>query len=350
MRILFVTGNMDESHGGGQASQRNYHALETFSEVDVYQIIKKSTAHTLFSIIEGIYPPCSRTDVRKLRKIMEKKKYDIVFVDRAFFGLVVKEAKKCGMRVAVFFHNCEHDYNMVRFADRRTLKSVIYQYLVDKAEKQTVMYSDYKMVFTERDRGRIENLYSTKVDAVVPIGMIDRFDDRSKLSEDNNERYCLLFGPCLTANKTGYEWFVKNVSPKLNCKTLVAGKGFERYIKEWETDKVQVKGFVANINILYNKAACVAIPLFSGGGMKIKTSEALMFGKYIFGTEEAFIGYDLEYDTIGALCSTADEFIQSINMLLGSKMDFFNTDARQIFLDKYEMSCGAKIFKQILGN
>ncbi len=34
-------------------------------------------------------------------------------------------------------------------------------------------------------------------------------------------------------------------------------------------------------------------PIFVGGGMKVKTCEALMYGKNIIGTSESFEGYDI---------------------------------------------------------
>ena len=44
-------------------------------------------------------------------------------------------------------------------------------------------------------------------------------------------------------------------------------------------------------------------PIFEGSGMKLKTCEALMFGKNIIGTPEAFAGYDIDdYTNVGACC------------------------------------------------
>ena len=41
--------------------------------------------------------------------------------------------------------------------------------------------------------------------------------------------------------------------------------------------------------------------------MKVKTCEALMFGKNIIGTKEAFEGYELDYQKVGAMCNTKEE-------------------------------------------
>ena len=52
-----------------------------------------------------------------------------------------------------------------------------------------------------------------------------------------------------------------------------------------------------------------------GSGMKSKTAEALMYGKPILGTKEAFEGYDTDPAKVGALCNTATEFIETIGKI-----------------------------------
>ena len=46
--------------------------------------------------------------------------------------------------------------------------------------------------------------------------------------------------------------------------------------------------------------------------MKTKVAEALMFGKKIVGTPEAFSGYEDIAERAGWVCSTADEFVQAM--------------------------------------
>lgn len=38
----------------------------------------------------------------------------------------------------------------------------------------------------------------------------------------------------------------------------------------------------------------MVMPIFSGSGMKVKTAEALMYGKFLIGTKEAFEGYEID--------------------------------------------------------
>ena len=110
---------------------------------------------------------------------------------------------------------------------------------------------------------------------------------------------------------------------------------------------MEVLGYVDDIAQLYADAACVAIPLLSGGGMKIKTAEALMFGKHIFGTDEAFVGYELEYEKVGGKCNSAQEFIEKINAFLEQDTGGFYAYSRQIFEEKYSQQAVEGILASI---
>ena len=63
----------------------------------------------------------------------------------------------------------------------------------------------------------------------------------------------------------------------------------------------------------YTNAYGVIMPIFLGSGMKVKTTEALMYGKAIIATDEALTGYSI--DGIDGIykCNSAEEFIDAIN-------------------------------------
>jgi polysaccharide biosynthesis protein PslH len=82
----------------------------------------------------------------------------------------------------------------------------------------------------------------------------------------------------------------------------------------WNGPDVEVVGKVADLGVEYAKADAVVIPLFSGSGMKVKTCEALMQGKTVFGTREALTGYEVEGLSSIHCCETADDFVQAILM------------------------------------
>lgn len=344
MRVLFISTNgiKDVENGGAKCSIRNYNALCQFGDVDVYTIQKKSNLQSAVSILNGLYPPISREDINSL-EIMSKNDYNIIFFDGSIFGSLISQFSE--QKKIVFYHNCEHDYINVRFGKTGSIKKWIYQKLVDKAERTITKTADWRICLSQRDASRINQLYGKQVEMICPIGMEDKYE---VLNSEDVEPYCLLFGAMGTANKEGYEWFVRNVSPHLNCKTVVAGKGFEAFKEEWQSDKVDVKGFVESIQRIYTDASCVAIPLLSGGGMKIKTVEALMFGKRIFGTDEAMSGFEFNYDGIVDVCNETRMFIDGINKYIEEDNRKFITEAREIYLKNYSVESAYESFGKMI--
>lgn len=349
-KILFLTCNgiEDAAFGGAKASIRNYELLKKYAPVDVISVQKRSNLASMLSILQGYFPPISRKDRQTVKKKLRESSYSHVFFDGSHFGTIVKTVKRKGVKTLCFFHNCEYDYIEVRFGQGNSLKKSIYKHLIARQEKLAAQYADCNIVFTKRDAERICELYGVELPVIVPLTLPDIYRESSAQARQG-EKTCLLFGPVGQANEEAFGWFVTNVSPSLHCKTCVAGKGFEAYKDKWSSDKVEVHGYVEDVAVLYAEADCVAIPLLSGGGMKIKTAEALMFGKTIFGTDEAFVGYELEPEKAGGCCNSAEEFIEAINRFADGEQPSFNSYSRQIYEEKYSLRASEKAFGEILG-
>ena len=348
MKILYITNNgiEDAAFGGAKASRRNYELLKEYGEVNVVAIRKRSNMASLLSALQGYFPPSGRQDLIRIGNMLETDKYDLVFFDGSHFGNIARYVKTKNIKVICSAQTCEYDYIEVRFGKQKSLKKSIYKRLVKKQERLAVQFADCNIVLTRRDAERMRKLYDVPMPEILPLSLVDVYEQKLPKCK---ERTCLLFGPLGRANEEAFGWFVENVSPYLHCKTKIAGKGLEIYQKDWSTAQVEVQGYVEDIAQLYADAVCVVIPLLSGGGMKIKTAEALMFGKYIFGTDEAFVGYELEYDKIGGKCNSAQEFIDKINAFLDIEKDtFYNTYSRQRYEEKYSLGASKEILSGLL--
>lgn len=120
---------------------------------------------------------------------------------------------------------------------------------------------------------------------------------------------------------------------------------------EFKTNpKVQVHDFADDLSLFYDAADFVISPIFLGSGMKTKTGEALMHGKAVLGTTEAFEGYDIDCSKAGARCDTAEEFIRAIkHFQLRSTNHTYN---RTAFIEKYSTAAEkafARSLKESLG-
>lgn len=347
MNILFITSNGidDQAYGGPKGSIRNYRALCEFGKVDIYKLSKKSTISSILSLLCGLYPPISKRDYVELQRYGNDQ-YDLVFFDGSIYGDWVNIF--VNTKTVVFYHNCESDFNRVRFGNKHSLKERLYQRLVDNNEMIITSKSDYRVTFSERDSERLKLLYGREANLIIPLGIEDKYE--AKYQNCVEEKICLLLGVVCAANVEGYSWFVHNVSPYLDCKTVIAGRGVERYKQEWERTNVSVIGYVEDLEKTYSDANCVVIPLFSGGGMKVKTVEALMFGKTIFGTEEAFSGFeDLPID-VAIICNKADEFIDRINTFLKMSDEKFNKKSRELYVNNYSVGASKKEFVRMMND
>ncbi|UJH91741.1 glycosyltransferase family 4 protein [Antarcticibacterium sp. 1MA-6-2] len=159
---------------------------------------------------------------------------------------------------------------------------------------------------------------------------------------------CLFVGDAWFANLHGIQWFIDNVLDKVDIRLQIAGKASEVLKQQSTHEKIEYLGFVPNLSTVIIDADIVLAPIFKGGGMKVKICEALMFGKHILGTEEAFNGYEIDLEKVGAVCNTEIEFVNAINKFSNSREEKFNEYNRNCFLNKYSFQATYKEFNKVL--
>ena len=178
---------------------------------------------------------------------------------------------------------------------------------------------------------------------ILPISCEDKFLPERIITTDNQHKIFLFVGVAFFANINGIEWFMDKVLPNVKGKLIIVGKGMEQYKDRWQSDRVEVHGFVEDISEFYYKSSVVIAPIFVGGGMKTKTAEALMYGKTIVGTKEAFEGY-IKDNRAMIECNTDEEFIFSLNTINNVG---FNNISREIFINNYSNESLLLKFKEI---
>lgn len=363
-RILFLSASDLEKKqsGGNQVSFRNFNLLKKFFEVDlVYfsrnlkkekykenKYVYKSTKnkiHTFFSNLFLYSGYLTYSAEKKVLKLLKTNKYNIIFLDTSNYGRIIKKIKQIdnNIKIITFFHNVEHDYTK----ERIKVDGFLYtpQFFASYYnEGLAVKHSDYCITLNSRDTKRLYKVYKGKSDLELPITFEDKYSKNiNNLLKEKD--YILFVGSLFFANYHGIKWFVENVMPHINKKLLIVGKDFETKKSELERKNVEVIGSVDDLTPYYLNASCMIMPIFEGAGMKVKTAEALMYGKTIYGTTEAFEGYEVEYNKVGGLCNTLEKFIEKIN---NDKNEVFNEYSRKIFLEKYSFESSVNRMKEFL--
>lgn len=360
-RVLFIRykksgGILD---GGEQVAEMHYNALtKLFGEesIGTYFLHNQDKKRSVLDYLRGIlYFPFNYhfgLTPKKARKLCEKAQaYDIVFIDRSVFGIIAKKLKERGYKgkTIVFFHNIEALYFDSKISKSNPFRNVIVR-CADHNDAYSCQYADKVIALNKRDDNELFHRYGRHADALIPIAFRDKYNTTEPdeaLTRTKPE--CLFIGSNFAANNEGLLWFVNNVLPRVDIGFKVVGKGMER-LKEEETAlrDIKVIGSVADLTPYIKEADLMILPIFKGSGMKVKTCESLMFGKNILGTDEAFEGYDADYDRIGGKCNTADEFIEKINAFIAVPRPRFNTYSRSLYLERYSEDTMLQSLKRVL--
>lgn len=368
-KVLYISNRTHPKNKNGayHVAQRNCEQLQEIfdNKIEKYLIKEKSIVNKIidtfiFKRLEKISPKMER----EILDILSKEEFGYIFFESSSFGYCSEKIRKKypNIKIITFFHDINYSlWHSLYLESKKNKKNLLTtiklkQFMKNSIinEKKICKISDKIITLNKRDSDLLKEIYSVNSDKEIGV----TFPIRKILKEENkigNKEFKLLFVGVGTflPNIQGIEFFIKNVIPYINAKLEIVGKNTELNKEKWEglNSKVEVKGTVDSLDNYYNEANAVIAPIFIGGGMKVKTAEALSYGKTIFGTTEAFEGYEIDYKKVGGLCDTAEEFIQTINNYIewwkNNDKPTFNKYSYQVFKEKYSYEASLKSFKEI---
>lgn len=358
-KVLFITVvDMYDKNGNGgvKGSQRNLDLIENyFGKENVVLVTFPRKEYTippkgaitfnrtqnnfehLIAALFGckVYLPWYE---KKIFSFIKRQKVDCLFIDSSMLGRMAKIKDR--FKTIVFFHNveAEYAYNKVKNEGLRFLPSY---WASKKNEKMAMKYADSVVCLNERDRRDLEKLYKRTADYVLPVTLKDQFNEDECKSLKIQDNKILFVGAYMPQNIFSIEWFISNVMLKLPGLTLdIVGKGFEKKKQEYAKYKnVNVIGEVDDLGEYYYSHKIVVLPIQYGAGMKIKTAEAMMYGRKIIASDEALEGYEVDSIADIIRCNKPEEYIEAILKINNSSDDKFGNYSKQVrerFLDCYE--------------
>ncbi len=173
---------------------------------------------------------------------------------------------------------------------------------------------------------------------LAPIGA-EEHDDLQKI-DDGNKNVIIVGKMSYPPNAEGVLWFYNNVWSKItsevkNSVLYIVGKDPDDRLLKINSDNVIVTGTVESVEPYYLKANAIAIPIFSGGGVKTKLIEASSYSVPIICTTSGARGTDFKDAEHIYITDDAQSFADKIISVL-------KEDKSQIEM-VYEAS---KLFKQ----
>ena len=305
----------------------------------------KNIGERLIRFVEGNSPFISNKIINKVCHIIQKEKIELVFSEESDLGNLYKKIKIKfqDVKIICFFHDISADLFRKRIEDAPKWKK---HYILEckniiAQEKITQKYVDKRWVFNEADAERFVKNYGYFPDEIIPMGAprpIYNSSYQNIVTNAESKKNILFVCSSYYVNIEGFIWFYNNVLPYLHKKydLFVVGSGSKQLEGKIRNENVKILGRVESMTSYYENADIVIEPVFDGGGMKVKTIEAISFGKYLISTSESLNGYwekipeNLKNEVIFR-CNTKQEWIDACNFLLNTKIKKYNEDIFDTF-------------------
>lgn len=323
--VMLVTNTLHDKPDGGREllCKLNHDTLQSLygERLSLFELprVPVRNVHQMANAFRGHIDGVDQASLSAALKVINSSGIDTVFMDGSNLGEFVRTVKTRCPRVEVvtFFHNVEARFFLGAFKQRMSAKSLAVLLANYLAERKAVRFSDKRIALSQRDSLQLQSLYGRSATHIVAMALRDHVQVAPAarcLSKYPVEPYALFVGGVFYANQAGITWFVEQVVPRIDIKVCIVGRGFEGLRASLERPgKVEVIGAVDSLSDWYLNAEFVVAPIFDGSGMKTKVAEALMFGRQVIGTPEAFSGYERIGRLAGVVCSSADEFVAAIN-------------------------------------
>lgn len=316
MRLLHITPTDLSAPRGGRAMLARVHrdCLGELMGDDVADLRISGTTRlsaALTGRVDGV-------DAATLSRIVERidaAAIDTIWLDGSNLGPIATmvRRRRPRVRVVTFCHNVEARFFLGawrRGRSPRTLGVLLANY---QAERAALRSSSAVIALNRRDSELLRRVYRRPADHLLPLAVADQLNGPMDERPVADDAPLLFVGGAFYANRAGIEWFGRTVAPALPIRTQVVGHGMDacRDLLA-RAGTIDVIGAVDDLEPVYRRARAVIAPIFDGSGMKTKVAEALMFGKRVIGTREAFTGYEAIAGRIGWMCETAADFAAAV--------------------------------------
>jgi len=358
VKVMLVSNQIDTTPNGGREllCKLNHDVLLSIygERLVVFELpdSRVDGALAVFNAFRGYIDGVSESSITAALGTIREHQITQVFVDGSNLGgfVAVLKQRLPEVEVTTFFHNVESRFFWGAWRQHPSLRSLSVMLANYLAERKSVRYSDKLISLSERDSRLLKIVYGRAATHIAPMVMEDKCPESFLRRPDQRpEHFALFVGGTFYANRVGIEWFVREVVPRIDLPIYIVGRGFEELREELEIPgKVIVVGAVESLADWYHRAQFVIAPIFDGSGMKTKVAEALMYGKKIVGTPEAFSGYEHVVDKAGWVCDTVDDFVVSIGEAAQGITTAFDADLREIYVNKYSFDAARDRLEAIL--
>lgn len=305
---------------------------------------------TAADIARGYIDGIDAQTIDAIDAMMGQEDIDQLFLDGSNLGAVAREIRRRHpeARIITFLHNVETRFFLNALRARPTLRALAVLAANYVAERAAVRASDTLICLTERDSTGLRRLYGRGADAILPLALLDQ-PLATGPDTAPPEPFALFVGGGFYGNIEGIRWYAREVAPAIAIQTVIAGRGLDALAGSLAgIPNIRIIGAIDDLAPLYRDAHVVVAPILSGSGMKTKVAEALMHGKRVIGTPEAFAGYDEDVVRTGWLCRTPADFTAAISEAFALPLPPCDATIRSLYESRYSFAAARSRLATVL--
>lgn len=296
----------------------NYKMMEKLCDVlQIYYPTKNDLTQRNYTACDSW---CPEAFIAKAREVLKLVQPSVMYIQFVFFSAclnVISENEKI-LKVI--------DADNI-FSERKKIYhdlGINYQWFSTTAleERQALLRADLILAIQEREQEKLTSLVPER-----PVHLVPHVMETIPYQVSSLEKNLLFVAAANAENTIGLKNFLEIAFPKIcekheNLRLIVAGKICDNFSEKIE--KVDFLGIVPNLEAIYQKAMIVLNTTPIGTGLKIKTVEALCYGKCLVTTADGVAGLE-NYQNIYHLVSEVSNYASVINHLLSNKHIIDNT-------------------------
>lgn len=255
--------------------------------------------------------------VALVKKLLREEKYDLLIVDHVQMSWVAQSIPVTDKLIGVT-HNVEHQmYQSLAREQQGRLRRWVY-------ERESRLLRKMEIDFAIK----VDRLWTlTKSDAAFYAGVKENGDVKeiplpasavpSEAAAMKDFDIGLIGSWTWKANEEGLTWFFDSVYPNLPPSVAIRVAGSGAKWLEGRYRNVRYLGFVDDAQGFLRQARVVAIPALSGGGIQIKTLDAIASGSQIVATALALRGIEDPPPTV-RVAETPNQCATQLCLAIGS--------------------------------
>jgi len=255
----------------------------------------------------------------KLIEVLKAKIFDCVQFEGLYMTPYLKVAKRySNAKMILRAHNVEHHIWEKLATEQQALKKLYFKMLAQRLKTYEItMRQSFDAISTisSEDEQYFKTLKGKAQTFFTPFGV----DLQSYQAEKPTDKNTIGFIGALDwlPNLNALNWLLNEVWPLVlqqneNIKLKVAGRNMPREYLDREDENVKFLGEVEDAKSFINSCAVLAVPLFSGSGVRVKIIEALALNKPVVATTIAADGLNDGYEKFIEVADSPQLFANGI--------------------------------------